>query len=148
MFSTYNLIENLERAKNMLPENTISSINKISTNRPDVAAFSVDGALTSADVENFYGLFDAIAASNAHIDMILIFKEYDGIDWHTLFNSDTATIRAEAFKKLRRFAVVGAPAWLDLALEFFKPFGKIDMRWFSTDDIDKAWQFIDAKSLD
>lgn len=93
----------------MLPEDTIPVISKIKTNRAGAIGFSINGVLASSDVENLYGLFEAEAEGFDHIDMIVIFKEYDGIDWESLFNEDTAKIRAEAFKKLRRYAIVGGP---------------------------------------
>lgn len=131
----------------MLPEDTIPVISKIKTNRADAIGFSVNGVLASSDVENLYGLFEAEAEGQNHIDMIVIFKEYDGIDWESLFNEDTARIRAEAFKKLRRYAIVGGPSWLNLAIEFFRPFGRIETKWFASKNIDKAWDYIGAKPV-
>lgn len=131
----------------MLPEDTIPVISKIKTNRAGAIGFSVNGVLASSDVENLYGLFEAEAEGQNHIDMIVIFKEYDGIDWESLFNEDTARIRAEAFKKLRRYAIVGGPSWLNLAIEFFRPFGRIETKWFASENIDKAWNYIGAKPV-
>lgn len=131
----------------MLPEDTIPVISKIKTNRAGAIGFSVNGVLASSDVENLYGLFEAEAEGQNHIDMIVIFKEYDGIDWESLFNEDTARIRAEAFKKLRRYAIVGGPSWLNLAIEFFRPFGRIETKWFASKNIDKAWDYIGAKPV-
>lgn len=131
----------------MLPEDTIPVISKIKTNRAGAIGFSVNGVLASSDVENLYGLFEAEAEGQNHIDMIVIFKEYDGIDWESLFNEDTARIRAEAFKKLRRYAIVGGPFWLNLAIEFFRPFGRIETKWFASENIDKAWDYIGAKPV-
>ena len=131
----------------MLPEDTIPVISKIKTNRAGAIGFSVNGVLASSDVENLYGLFEAEAEGFDHIDMIVIFKEYDGIDWESLFNEDTAKIRAEAFKKLRRYAIVGGPSWLNLAIEFFRPFGRIETKWFASENIDKAWDYIGAKPV-
>ena len=131
----------------MLPEDTIPVISKIKTNRAGAIGFSINGVLASSDVENLYGLFEAEAEGQNHIDMIVIFKEYDGIDWESLFNEDTARIRAEAFKKLRRYAIVGGPSWLNLAIEFFRPFGRIETKWFASENIDKAWDYIGAKPV-
>lgn len=131
----------------MLPEDTIPVVSKIKTNRPDAIGFNINGVLTSGDVENLYGLFDAEAANQEHIDLIVIFNEYDGIDWPALFNEDLAKIRAEAFKKLRRYAIVGGPSWFNLAIEFVRPFDKIDTKWFAPEDVAKAWNYIDAKPV-
>ena len=104
--------------------------------------------MTSADIENLYGLFDAESANLSHIDMIIIFKEYDGIDWKALFNEDTAKIRAAALKKVKRYAIVGGPDWLRFAVDFLRPFRTIDIRWFDYENVDKAWNFIDARSAE
>ena len=132
----------------MLPENTLPAINRITTNRKDALAFAIDGQMTSADVENLYGLFDAESANLSHIDMIIIFKEYDGIDWKTLFNEDTAKIRAAALKKVKRYAIVGGPDWLRFTVDFLRPFKTIDIRWFDSQNVDTAWNFIDAHSVE
>lgn len=132
----------------MLPENTLPAINRIITNRKDALAFFIDGPMTSADIENLYGLFDAESANLSHIDMIIIFKEYDGIDWKALFNEDTAKIRAAALKKVKRYAIVGGPDWLRFAVDFLRPFRTIDIRWFDYENVDKAWNFINAHSAE
>ena len=132
----------------MLPEDTIPVISKIKTNRAGAIGFSVNGVLASSDVENLYGLFEAEAEGFDHIDMIVIFKEYDGIDWESLFNEDTAKIRAEAFTKLRRYAIVGGPSWLKLAVEFFRPFGRVKTKWFASKQIDDGWNYINAKPIE
>lgn len=131
----------------MLPEDTLSVVSKIKTNRRDAIGFSINGVLSAADVENLYGLFEAEAEGFDHIDMIVIFKEYDGIDWESLFNEDTAKIRAEAFQKLNRYAIVGGPSWLNLAFEFFRPLGQIKAKWFSQKNIREAWGYIEAKPV-
>lgn len=129
----------------MLPEDTLSVVSKIKTDRAGAIAFSINGVLASSDVENLYGLFEAEAEGQDHISMIVIFKEYDGIDWESLFNEDTAKIRAEAFKKLKRYAIVGGPDWLNLAVEFFRPFGRVETKWFSLNNIDEGWKYIGAR---
>lgn len=131
----------------MLPEDTLSVVSKIKTNRPDAIGFSINGVLSASDVENLYGLFAAEAESQKQLDMIVIFNEYDGIDWESLFNEDTAKIRAEALQKLNRYAIVGGPSWLNLAVEFFRPFGRIKAKWFSPQNIDDAWAYIEAKPV-
>ena len=57
----------------MLPENTLPTINRITTNRKDALAFSIDGPMTSADVVNLYGRFDAESANLSPIVMIIFF---------------------------------------------------------------------------
>lgn len=131
----------------MLPEDTLPVVSKIKTNRPAAIAFSINGVLSTSDVENLYGLFSAEAEGFDHIDMIVIFKEYDGIDWESLFNKDTAKIRAEAFQKLNRYAIVGGPSWFKLAFEFFSPLGRSKAKWFSQKNICEAWDYIEAKPV-
>ena len=132
----------------MLPEDTIPVISKIKTNRAGAIGFSINGVLFSSDVENLYGLFEAEAEGFDSIDMIVIFKEYDGIDWESLFNEDTAKLRAEAFKKLGRYAIVGGPSWLKLAVEFFRPFGRVETKWFASEHINDGWNYINAKPIE
>lgn len=129
----------------MLPENTIPVVSKITPTDKNIVAFSINGVLTNAEIENLYGLLDAAIAQQDQINLILIFKEYDGMDWKSLFAKDTAPIRAEAAKKINRYAIVGGPAWLNPAISILQPLKQNKIKWFSQIDEKKAWDFINTK---
>lgn len=128
----------------MLPENTISPLRKIALSRDDALAIAIGGPMTSADVENFYGLLDAAAASYKTFDVIVIFDEYDGIDWTAFLRPDTVKMGHDLKSKIKRYAIVGGPGWLSLAINFLHPALSADIRWFDTNAIENAWLFIDA----
>lgn len=51
-------------------------------------------------------------------------------------------------QKFERYAVVGAPGWMQKAIEAMKPlFPDIDMRPFAADNEADSWQWLGAKAV-
>lgn len=131
----------------MQSRSTQAALRKIHASRPNAFIFSVSSTITAQDIELFYNCIEAQSQSHHKFDLMIIFNDYDGIDWGTLFNNDTASMRQRVFQKLRRYVLVGGPSWLPMAIDFFRPFGTIETNWCPLEDINKAWDFIGAKPV-
>lgn len=131
----------------MLNNETPPSVRRIETDRDDVFAFEVTGKIAPADIENLYGLIEGAAALHDLIDVIVIMHDYGGLDWSTLLRGETYSGKSEAFRHIRRIALVGAEGWIRTGIAFARPFTSIEIREFELKEADQAWAWIGASPL-
>ena len=125
----------------------IPTVRKIATDRPDAQAFELCGQITSADVENVYGLLEAAYGSHDTIDLLIRITDYEGVEWNALHLDTTRALETHSLQHIRRYAVVGGPAWLKGAIALFSPFFPMRMRHFDSAEEAEAWAFIDAREI-
>jgi uncharacterized protein YacL (UPF0231 family) len=121
---------------------------RIDTDKSDVFGFEIVGHFTNADVENAFGLLDAAYQGHDKIDVLLRASGYDGFDWSTLFNPDTFKGKLKAFQHIRRYALVGGPAWMGPMVGLIAPLTSIETKHFAAADEAKAWEWLGAKPAD
>jgi len=131
----------------MLNNETPPSVRRIETDRDDVFAFEITGDIDAADIENLYGLLEGAALLHDLIDVIVIMHDYDGVDLSTLLRGETYSGKAEAFRHIRRIALVGAKGWIRTGIAVAKPFTSIEIKEFDLDEADEAWAWIGASPL-
>ncbi|WP_199194685.1 STAS/SEC14 domain-containing protein [Phyllobacterium phragmitis] len=131
----------------MRPETTIPVVRRIPTNRADAFAFTIEGHLSNADVENVYGLLEAAYEQHDKIDLLVRLNGYEGFDWNAAFKDTTFAMQTRSLKHIRRYAIVGGPAWIHVCANLLKPFLSIDMKTFDSSDEIKAWQWIGAEEI-
>jgi hypothetical protein len=131
----------------MRPETTIPVVRRIPTNRDDAFAFAIEGHLSNADIENLYGLLDAAYEQHDKIDLLLRLDGFEGLDWSATFKDSTFTMQSRSLKHIRRYAIVGAPAWISFSASLMKPFLSIEMRTFTAEEESEAWKWIGAEEI-
>ena len=122
-------------------------IRRIRTDRDHVFAFAVVGRLTENALINLWGLLEAAYETHDEIDLLIRLTSYEGIDWTSAFSERMFELRSRSLRKVRRWIVVGGPLWIQASIALMKPFLSIDMRAFSTDEEEKAWEWLDAHPL-
>ncbi|GGA99787.1 STAS/SEC14 domain-containing protein [Brucella endophytica] len=131
----------------MRPETTIPVVRRIPTNREDAFAFAVEGHLSGADIENLYGLLEAAFEQHDKIDLLLRLDGFEGFDWAATFKDTTFAMQARSLKHIRRYAIVGGPAWISLSASMVKPFLSIEMKTFTAEEEPDAWKWIGAEEV-
>ncbi len=131
-----------------MPVQTPPSIRRIDADRDDAYAFEVTGHITSADIENLYGLLEAGYALHDKIDLLVLVHDYEGFDWSAAFTETTMVGKTHALKHIRRYAVVGGPGWMAAAINVSKPFLSLEMKHFEPDRVQDAWEWIGAMPVD
>lgn len=126
---------------------TVSAIRKIETNRDDLFAYEIAGHITSAEVENIYGLLTGAYSQHETIDLLIRLVDYEGMDWPTLFSQTTQDLRKDALKHLKNYAVINGPLWLETSIALVQPFLGVKIRAFAADDENEAWAWLNAKPV-
>lgn len=127
----------------MDPNLTIPNIRKLDSPRGDLFAFEVTGHVTAADVENVYGLLAEAYATHPKIDLLVRLTNYDGWDWDVISREMVLVKKTRALKHIRRYAVVGGPAWIAAMVQLLDPFFAIEMKAFDGTEEAEAWAWLD-----
>lgn len=126
----------------------IPVVRRIPTDRDDVFAFTIEGHLDDASLENLYGLLDAAYETHEEIDLLIRLTGYEGFDWTSAFSESTLSMRSKSLKKLRRYAIIGGPLWVQASITLMQPFLSIELRAFDADDEGEAWEWLSAHPVE
>ncbi|MDS1135674.1 STAS/SEC14 domain-containing protein [Nitratireductor indicus] len=122
-------------------------VRRIDTDRDDAYAFEIVGHITSADVENLYGLLEGAYEIHDRIDVIVILHHYEGFDWQAAFKEQTMIGKTHALRHIRKYAFVGGPGWMSSIVSIVRPFFSMEIRHFELDQAEAAWEWIGAAPL-
>jgi len=123
----------------------LPAIRRIDTHRGNLCALDIVGHFTAADLENAYGLLEAAYSEHDTVDLLIRMRNYQGFDWTAVFDERTIRDKAHALRHLRRYALVGGPAWLKPVLAVFGPLTSVKTRHFELRDEARAWAWIEAE---
>ncbi|MCR4267142.1 STAS/SEC14 domain-containing protein [Nitratireductor sp. ZSWI3] len=120
-------------------------VRRVETDREDAYAFEIVGRISAADMENLYGLLEGAYEVHDKIDVIVVLRDYEGFDWQAAFKEQTMIGKTHALRHIRRYALVGGPAWMGTMVGLFRPFFSMQIRHFDADRIGEAWAWLDAR---
>lgn len=126
----------------------LPAIRQIQASRDDLCALDIAGRVTSADVENAYGLVEGEFARHETIDLLVRISDYEGFDWASAFNLDILRRKVRAIGRIRHYALIGGPAWLKMLTTLSAPFSSMEIRHFGPDDEAAAWKWLKARPLE
>lgn len=112
--------------------------------RPDLLIFEIVAKITEADIEwmaaRVQTAFDAVGT----IDMLIIMRQFEGAELGAIFDADAMKVQMRSLRHVRRYAVVGAPAWAKAMINLFSPLTPVEEKTFSLDEEAKARSWISA----
>lgn len=119
----------------------------IPTNRPDVMAFEINGVLTEKELPAELEKFKAFLNERDTVRMLARFKHFGGFEASVFAHTiEIISVKMAAVQKLERYAVVGAPDWMNKLTGIMSGlFPTIEMRTFALDDESKAWDWLEAR---
>ena len=120
----------------------MGAIKRIKTDRPDLFEYEIDGHMTADEIADLYGELEKAYKDHDKIDLVVRLTNLDGWDWQAAWAETTWLGKTHALSHIRRYAVIGGPAWLPPMIRAFDPFLKIRMRHFKPDEEKIALQWI------
>ncbi len=124
------------------------AIRRIDTSRADLCALEIVGRLTTADVENAYGIVEAEFASHDRIDLLVKVSDYEGFDWASAFNLDILRRKMRAIGHIGHYALVGGPGWLHMLTRGSALFLSMEIRCYQAAEEVEAWKWLKARPLE
>ncbi len=121
-----------------------SSITRISTNRPDLYAFQVNGRIAKDDIESMALTLQAAFNAQDKVDIIIVMKHWDGIDLGAAFDAEAMKAQARANSHVRKYAVVGAPGWAEAMINMFSPLTPVEEKTFDLAEEAEAWAWVNG----
>lgn len=124
-------------------------ISKIQTDQEDVYAFEIDGVLSGDSVEKFSDDANAFFANHEEVRMLGRIKNFAGFDLGMVLQSGLLSMKLNAIRKVGKYAVVGAPGWMQKVVAAVAPIMPgMEIKAFAAENENEAWQWIGAKPKD
>lgn len=118
------------------------SIRQIETGNPRLYGFEVNGKIRKADVEWMARTIEPALELPGKIDIIIVMTDYEGIELGAAFDAKALTTQAKSATEVRKYAVVGAPAWAQAMINLMSPLSPVEARTFDLSHTDDAWDWV------
>jgi len=118
------------------------SLKFIDTGCPTLIAYEIDGTLMERDVEAVVPLLEAAFERNETIDLFARIKNFAGFDPVILTDSSLLSVKLSAITHVRRYAVVGAPAWMKQMFGVVGSLLPIAIRFYDEEAEGEAWAWL------
>lgn len=119
-----------------------SSITRIATERTDLFAFAVTGRIHADDIEAMARLLQDAFTRLGEVDILIVMRHWDGIDAGAAFDWQALKAQARAGFHVRRYAVVGAPAWAAAMINLLSPLTPVEEKTFELAEEAHAWAWV------
>lgn len=120
------------------------SIIRRDSSRDDLLIFEIGAKITKPDIEWMAAQADAAFDRLGEVDMLIVMSNYDGAELGAIFDGDALGVQARAARHVRRYAVVGAPAWAEAMINLFAPLTPVEEKTFSLADEPAARAWVDG----
>lgn len=120
-------------------------VREIRTTEPHVFAYDIPGAVSEEDLERMASRMDAAFEAHEKVSLLLLFEHYEGNELGALLDADVIKTHFKALTNLHRYAVVGAPAHMDIALKAIAAVLPIEPKTFDKGQVAEAWDWVGAR---
>ena len=111
----------------------VSSITQLRASRPDLFAFEIAGRIHEPDIAAMARTLQAAFDRLGEVDILIVIRQWDGLDVSAAFDGEALKAQALAIAHVRKYAVVGAPAWAKAMINLFSPLTTVE------DTVDLIW---------
>lgn len=118
------------------------SIIRREAKRPDLLAFEIKDRITKPDIEWMSALVDEAMTAHDTIDMLLIMSHYEGSDLGARFDGYATGVMARSVAHIRRYVVVGAPAFARAMITLSGAVLPVETKTFDLADEAAAWAYL------
>ena len=123
------------------------AIKLIETNRPDVLGFELNGHVGKDELDTVSAHFLKALEGKDNVSVFGRVRDLGGFQVGGLVSTQYFEMKRGFLSRLKRYAVVGGPAWLKTVLATLSPMLKGELRHFEADDEASAWEWLGAKPV-
>ncbi len=120
------------------------SINLLPSERADLRVFEVVAKITQTDIEWMAEQVSAAFDAHKRIDMLIIMRNYEGAELGAIFDAEAFKAQLRSARHVRRYAVVGAPAWASTMINLFSPLTPVEEKTFAIEQEREARAWVDG----
>jgi hypothetical protein len=118
---------------------TGQGITILSDGENGLLAYEVDGTITAEDADKVFCPLEPYLKGDKKINLLVRFKSFDGFDPALLTDGSLMGNKLSAISHVGRYAIVGAPEWMDAMVSSVGAMMPIEIRTFDASEDDDAW---------
>lgn len=122
------------------------AVEMIATNCDTIVGFAVDGKIAAEELHAIAAELNKRHKASPPKGMILILRNYAGFEPSGAFNMDYIRMKLAMLGDLQKYAVVGAPKWMEKWIATLQPLIKMEIKTFDLGHEDDAWAWLAAES--
>lgn len=126
---------------------TVPTVRRLPTTRDALYAFEIDGKVTAAGMEAMADQMNAAFDAHDRVDMLLIFRTFDGTEIGAGFDWASIRSRVRSLAKVDKYVTVGAPEEAATMIEVLGKLVPLETRAFPISELDAAWDFVGARPV-
>lgn len=126
----------------MLLEKQKRAVGRLPADREDVFAYEVNGHVSTGELDDISLELDKAYRKFDRINLLVRLRSWDGVDWTSAFSETSFIGRLRALSHVDRYAVVGGPSWVALAIRFCPQLFSMEVRHFDEARADEAWAWV------
>jgi hypothetical protein len=120
----------------------MSAIRHRASPRPTLLVFDIIAKIAKDDIEEMAEAVDAAFDLYDKIDMLLIFSDFEGMDADAAFDREALGAQVRSIRHVRKYGVVGAPAWARAMIEISGVLSPVESKTFDLEQEAEAWAWI------
>ena len=127
------------------------SLRELETDDPNIAAFEINGKMRKADLDIARQMMNKFVDDQPPRCLMAKFTRFRGFELALLADREMIRQKRKTMDHLDRYAMVGAPDWIENIAESLAGLFKFELRTFDLDDEDEAMDWlkesVEAKGL-
>ena len=124
----------------------MDAVTRIPTDRAELYAFEIDGEVSAEAMEAMSETMNAaFDAHEAKVDMLLVFRDFDGSETDATLDVDVMVSRLRALANVARYVVVGAPATANAAIQTMAKLMPVEAHTYPLAEEGRAWALLGAR---
>jgi hypothetical protein len=121
-----------------------AAIHRLESPRPTLLAFEIRGKIAKPDIEAMAHQIDQAFDAYDRIDILLIMAPFEGMDAAAAFDGEALAAQARSLRHVRKYAVVGAPAWARAMIEVSDKLSPVEAKTFGLEEAAEAWAWVEG----
>ena len=122
------------------------TVTRLPADRPDLYAFEIRGEVSEEAMESMSRTMnEAFDAHEGKVDMLLVFREFDGSEAGATLDFEVIASRFRALTNVARYVVVGAPEAANAMIETMARLMPIEAHTFPLHREGEAWALLGSE---
>ncbi len=121
-----------------------TAIRRRAAPRPTLLVFEIVDKISKVDIEDMARQIDEAFDAYDRIDILLVMSDFEGLDAGAVFDGEALGAQVRSIRHVRKYGVVGAPAWARAMIEFSDFLSPVEAKTFDLAEEAEAWAWIEA----